>query len=134
MSVMPTQTPESPPQKDQERPGTGHLLAEAARDLSELIDRQWEMAKVEVKSEYRRAKRAAEITGVAAGAALVAIFLISMAAAEGLNEVLPLWASYLIIGSIAAIGAFGLFRFAASKAQGANMLPDRTIKTLTEDR
>lgn len=133
MTANPPNTQMTPPRDGEERPGTGHLLAEAARDLSELIDRQWEMAKVEVKSEYRRAKRAAELAGIGGGVALVAVFLLSMAAAEGLDVVLPTWASYLIVGIIAAVVAVGLFRFASAEAEGANMLPDRTIKTLTED-
>lgn len=134
MSANPPQPHLAPSQAGQEDPGTGHLLAEAARDLSELIDRQWEMAKAEVKSEYRQARQAASMAAIGAATALVSILLLSLALAEGLNQVLPTWASYLIVGVLAGVAAVGLFRCASARVEGVNMLPDRTLRTLTEDR
>lgn len=132
MSVSPQVTEAARPPRG-EQPSTGALLSGAAHDLSELLDRQWAMAKLEVKSEVRRAKQAAVLTGVGAGVGLVALVLLSLAFVAGLSHLVPAWAAYLIVGVAAALVSVGLTRYAADQAKGANMLPDRTIKTLSEE-
>lgn len=106
--------------------GLGGLLRGTAADLAALL-------KLEAALAAERAKGAARIAGIGAGAigagmtfALFGLLLLLGAAAAGLAIVLPVWASLLIVGGGAVVAGgvmamAGLFAFRrASKAAAAS--------------
>jgi uncharacterized membrane protein YqjE len=120
----------------------GWTLAEA--DLATLWGELREEGRLLVHYEVELAKTELQeaksdlVTGVAgyAAAAVLAAFavvLLSVAAAWGLAEVVPVWAAFLIVG-----GAWALFAAIAaivgrSALRRFDPVPRRTIQTLKED-
>ena len=89
----------------------GELLSRMTSDLSELVSTQIELAKVEIKEEVGRAGKGAGMVGGGAVAGLMALLLLSFAAAWGLSEVVPEGVAFLIIGlAYAAVATVLLLR------------------------
>lgn len=116
-----------------EKPGTGALVGDIVRDFQKLIEQEWQMAKAEVRSEYRRAKAAAELSFLGTGLGLVGVLLLGLALAQGFHALgMSLGWAYALVGGLSLIAAVVLFLVARNEAKGANMLPDRSLKALTE--
>lgn len=116
-----------------EAPDTGTLVAGILRDFEKLMEQQWEMARVEIRTEYRQAKRAAYLFFAAGGVALVAVILLFLALAQGLTATgMGLAGAYLVSCLVAVAVAAGLFLGGRSVIGEANVLPDRTVKSLTK--
>ncbi len=117
----------------QEVRGTGPLVRSIATDISVLVGKQIELAKQELGEMVGTRARAAGVFGAAAVLGLFVIGFLGMAAAEGLDLVLPRWAGMLIVAGafallagIAVVLARGWLRSGASK-------PELTQASLRED-
>jgi uncharacterized membrane protein YqjE len=98
-----------------------------------LVQKEVELAKAELQESKKDL-----ITGVAGYAAagvlaLFAVILLSIAAAWGLAEALPVWASFLIVGGVWVLLAGIAFVMGRSALQRFDPVPRRTIQTLKED-
>ncbi|HUH00885.1 MAG TPA: phage holin family protein [Kofleriaceae bacterium] len=82
----------------------GELVAGAAKDSEHMLGKYFELAKLDAKKEITRAKHAAMSIGVGAAAVGLGGMLLSFAAVWLLAMVLPLVASFAIVG-----GALALF-------------------------
>jgi uncharacterized membrane protein YqjE len=110
----------------------GDLFSQLTDDLRELAATQVQLAKVELKDELDRARQAAAMLGAGALGALMALILLSFAAAWGLAEVMaPGWA-FLIVGAVWAIAAAVLITFGRNRMRSVEAVPD-TVSTMKED-
>ncbi|HEY0472355.1 MAG TPA: phage holin family protein [Kribbella sp.] len=71
--------------QNEDEPTVGQLVANASRDLSNLVRSELELAKTELKKTAVAAGTGAGLFGGAAFLALLAIILLSIAAAYGVN-------------------------------------------------
>jgi uncharacterized membrane protein YqjE len=110
----------------------GELLARLSQDFSELVSAQVELAKVELKDDARQAGRSAGMFGAAGVAAMLALLLLSMAAAWGLAEVMPEGWAFTIVGAIWAIAGFVLFVYARNAMRELEPAVE-TRQTMKED-
>ncbi|MFC5267639.1 phage holin family protein [Kribbella qitaiheensis] len=116
----------------EDEPTVGQLVANASRDLSNLVRSEIELAKAELKSTAVAAGTGAGMFGGAAFLALLAVILLSIAAAYGLTALglhpalafLIIAVAYLLIA--AALILIG--RRQLGKAKG----PQRAIETSKE--
>lgn len=110
----------------------GELFSEMTSDLGLLVRKEIELAKTETKEELTRAGRGAAMFGAAAVAGLLALLLVSFAAAWALAVVIPTGWAFLVVGAIyAAIATIVALRGRDQmKRVGA---PEQTIQTLKED-
>jgi uncharacterized membrane protein YqjE len=87
----------------------GDLFAELGADLSQLVRKELELAKVEAREEAHRLTRAATFGALAGVAALLALVLLSMALAWWIDEALHTAVAFALVGAmwivIAAIAA-----------------------------
>ena len=118
--------------ENQDEPTIGQLVAEASRDLSTLVRNEVELAKIELKATAVAAGTGAGLFGGAAFLALLAIILLSIAAAYGLTALglHPGWA-FLIVAGVAVLVAAVLVligRLRLRQAKG----PQRAIETSKE--
>ena len=95
--------PESPEPED-ERP-LGELFAALTRSLQTLIQKELELAKVEIREQTSRATKAGAMLGAGAVGGFVALLLLAFAAAWGLAEVVATGLAFLasvafLIGAI----------------------------------
>jgi Putative Actinobacterial Holin-X, holin superfamily III len=76
----------------------GDLVSVAARDISQLVRYELDLAKLELKADAKRLGIGAALLGVAAFAACLVLMLLCFAFAYGLNALhIWLWAAFLIV-------------------------------------
>jgi hypothetical protein len=116
----------------EDEPTVGQLVANASRDLSSLVRSEIELAKAELKSTAVAAGTGAGMFGGAAFLALLAVILLSIAAAYGLTALgLHPALSFLIVAVAYLLIAAALIligRRVLGKAKG----PQRAIETSKE--
>jgi len=76
----------------------GDLVSVAARDMSQLVRYELDLAKLELKADAKRVGIGAALLGIAVFAACLVLMLLCFAFAYGLNTLgIWLWASFLIV-------------------------------------
>jgi uncharacterized membrane protein YqjE len=111
----------------------GQLLSEAAGDISELLRKEVELAKVELREEASKASKAGAKLGAAAVAGHFALLLASFALAWGLAEVMPAGWAFLIVAVVYAIVAAVLYFNGRKQLRNVSPKPRQTVETLKED-
>jgi protein-S-isoprenylcysteine O-methyltransferase Ste14 len=116
----------------EDEPTVGQLVANASRDLSSLVRSEIELAKAELKSTAVAAGTGAGMFGGAAFLALLAVILLSIAAAYGLTALglHPAWA-FLIIAVFYLLIAAVLI-LVGKRQLGKATGPQRAIETSKE--
>ena len=115
-------------------PTAGELFQQVAADVGNLVSTQIALAKLELREEAQRAGRAAKLLGVGAAAGVLALLLLSMAAAWGLAELLDSpGLGFLIVGALYAVVALVLLSRGRDQIREVNPIPEETISSLKED-
>ena len=121
----------STPSQDQ---SLGELVAKATADVSTLMRKEVELAKVEIKREVVNAGKGAGAFGAAGVAALMGLLFLSIALAYGISKLLGdhvgwgffiVALLYLVVAAAAAL--FG------KKSLAKVGPPEKTIETLKDD-
>jgi uncharacterized membrane protein YqjE len=110
----------------------GDLVALAAKDVSQLIRYEIELAKTELRGDVRRIGLAGALGGVAAFVACLVLVLLSIALAFGLVAlgIYP-WAAFLIVAGAYVLFAVLVLGIAYLKLRRVTGL-SKTRKTVTE--
>jgi uncharacterized membrane protein YqjE len=112
----------------------GDIIGELTSEFSQLVTSHIDLAKAEIKQDVRDAGRAGAMFTGAGVAALVAVLMLSMAAAWGLAEVIePGWA-FLVVGVLWAIAAAVLGATGKKRMQHMQPGPTATVEELEEDK
>ena len=123
-----SETPE-PPGADQ---SIGDLVALAAKDVSQLIRYEIDLATTELKGDARRVGMAAAAIGLAGFVACLVLVLLSLGLAYGLNaRGIWLWASFLIVSGLYILLAGIALAIALIRVRRLSGL-SKTRKTVTE--
>jgi uncharacterized membrane protein YqjE len=110
----------------------GSLVRDAASEVSLLLRKEVELARLEVHEEVVHAKATAARFGVTAFCSYLAAVLLSLAAAWGLAEVVPTGVAFAIVGVFYAVAAAAAF-LAARRRMARVTPPEETVRTLKED-
>jgi hypothetical protein len=111
----------------------GELFSSLTSDLSQLMRSEMELARVEIREEASKAGKAAGMLAGAAVAALIALILLTSAAAWGLAEIVDAGWAFLIVGVVIGAVAAVLARSGRNKLAEVSPVPDQTVDTLKED-
>jgi uncharacterized membrane protein YqjE len=111
----------------------GELLRALTGELQHLFRAELQLAKIETRDELDHVKDTAKHGALAAGAAFMALLLLSFAAAWGLAEVMPVGVAFLIVGAVYAVVAVVAGLAARDRARRVDLKPTETIETLEED-
>ena len=110
----------------------GDLVALAAKDVSQLIRYEIDLAKTELKGDVQRIGLAAGLGGMAAFVACLVLVLLSIALAFGLVALgIWAWAAFLIVSGVyilLAVVALGIAYLRIRRLSGLS----KTRKTVTE--
>lgn len=120
-------------ERDESR-GIGDLLGDLGRQVSTLVRKEIDLARIEVTSSVGRMGRGAATAGLG-GALLYAGFLVILAAIVfGLIEAgLDAWLAALIVGAVAlAIGAV-VTAIGVNQVQTTSVAPTQTAETVREN-
>jgi uncharacterized membrane protein YqjE len=110
----------------------GSLVRDAASEVSLLLRKEVELARLEVREDVVHAKATAARFGVTAFAGYLAAVLLSFAACWGLAEVMPTGAAFATVGVFYLVVAGVAFLAARSRMRQVNP-PEETVRTLKED-
>jgi hypothetical protein len=110
----------------------GDLVALAAKDVSQLIRYEIDLAKTELRGDVQRIGLAGALGGVAAFVACLVLVLLSIALAFGLVALgIWAWAAFLIVAGVYVLFAALVLGIAYLKVQRLSGL-SKTRKTVTE--
>ncbi len=115
----------------------GQLVSTVTSDVSSLVRLEIELAKAEVQEQMKQGAAGGALAALAGFLAFLASILLSLAAAYGLANVMPVWAAFLVVAGVylllAGLLAFvGIRRFRQIKGpQRAQLQAQLTKETLT---
>ncbi|MGP4025756.1 phage holin family protein [Actinomadura sp. 3N407] len=112
--------------------GTGELVRQATRQVSELMRAELRLAVAELKDKGRHAGTGAGMFGGAALMALYGLAVLLAAAVAAIALVLPVWAAALIIGGFLMLVAGVLAVIGRSQTRRAT--PAKPEKAMDEAR
>jgi uncharacterized membrane protein YqjE len=118
---------------DVEDRSVGDLLGKVTTDLSTLMRKEVELAKVEIKEEATKAGKASGmLAGAGAVGYLVLVFL-GLALMFALDSFMPIGWAALITAVLLGIVAAVLFVLGKKQFAQVNPKPEQTVETLKED-
>ena len=115
-----------------ERP-LGELLSDVTSKLQDLVRKEIELARSEIKQEVDKAVKGIAAFAAAAVVGLLAAIALVFAAAWGLSELVPEGVAFLIVGVLLLAVAGGLAAAGKKKVSQVNPVPQRTVATVKED-
>lgn len=111
----------------------GELLSQLGRQMGELVGKEMQLARAELRDELAKGVKATASLSGAAVVGLVALVFLSSAAAWGLAEIVaPGWA-FLIVGAVQLAVAGGLALTGRHQAAAIDPVPHQTLESLKED-
>jgi uncharacterized membrane protein YqjE len=110
----------------------GELFSELTADLGHLVRQEVELAKTEAREEVKRVGKGAGMLAAAGVGALLALILISFAAAWLLDKAMDRGAAFALVALIWAVIAGILALVGKKQLAAAKPLP-QTVETLKED-
>jgi uncharacterized membrane protein YqjE len=113
--------------------GTAPLIRSIASDVSLLVTKQIELAKLEIGEMVGARAKALAVMGLAAVLGLFVIGFLGLAGAEALDGAMPRWAAMLIVAGVFAVLGAAAIVLAGSWLRSAATKPERTTTTLKED-
>ncbi len=113
----------------------GELFGEMSSNLSALIRKEMELARVELKDEARQAGKAGGMLGAGAFVGYLAVLLVSFALAWGINDAFNNagWLGFVVVGLLYGAVAAVLLEQGRDKLKDINPVPEQTVATLKED-
>lgn len=112
----------------------GDLVGDLTSEFSTLVSTHIDLAKAEIKQDAREAGRAGAMFGGAGVAALLALVMVSTAAAWALAETMAAGWAFLIVGVIWGLVAAVLAMSGKKKVDEMNPGPHETMQEIKEDR
>lgn len=109
------------------------LFTNLLHDMTLLVRKELELARVETSQKVSALSNGAIYIAVGGALSFAALLFLLAAAAVALAEVVPFWASLLIIGG--AVLLIGLLFVASGygKFKLMRLKPERTVRTLRDD-
>lgn len=112
------------------RQSLGVLFSELTDQLTTLMRREVQLARVETQESISAAVKSA--TSMIAGGAIAyaGLIVLLLAAAFGLASWVPLWISALVVGLITVVIGGLIFMAGRRAMQEVNVVPEKTITTV----
>lgn len=126
------QTPDRAINLTDDRP-LGELVGEMTRDVSLIMRKEVELAKVEIKEEVAKSGKAAGLFGATGAFGYLALIMVSFAAAWGLAALMPVGWAFLIVGVVHAVIAAITGLMGKKTIKSVTPVPEQTVETLKED-
>lgn len=110
------------------------LLKDLIDDLGQLIRQELRLAQAEASEKVTQIQTAA--ISIVAGLLLAfcALLVLLQALVIALSNVLAPWLAAVIVAVAVAVVAFVLFKQGQSNLKAANLKPERTIRSVREDK
>lgn len=114
---------------------TTELVGGVLADMRHLVSAEVESAKLEARAELKQATKALLAAAIGGGTlamgALLVLFMLVYALAEG--TAVPLWGSYGIVGGVLVIIGIALLAVGKVKARDADGWPEESVQQAKQD-
>lgn len=117
---------------DVEGVSVGQLIGEVSKDLSTLMRQELELAKVEMKTEAKKASAGAGLFGAAGFSGYMVLMFLSFALWWALENFMDAGLAALIVAILWGIVAAITYVMGKKKFQQVNPKPERTVDTLQQ--
>ncbi len=111
----------------------GQLVADMSSELSVLLRKEVELAKVEIKEEVRRAGKAGGMLGGGVVAAYLTVLFASFALAFVLDEFMHIALAFFLVAVLYGVAAAVLLTRGRQEIKQVDPVPKQTVETLKED-
>jgi uncharacterized membrane protein YqjE len=111
----------------------GELFGEMTSEVSELMRKEVQLAKVEIKEEVGRAGKAGGMFGAGAVAGYFALLFVSLALAWLLDQAMNTALAFFIVGLLYGVAAAVLITRGREQMKHVDPVPRQTVETLKED-
>lgn len=109
------------------------VLSDIVDDVRQIIRAEVRLAKVEIREEVGKTKRAVSFMAIAGLIGVIGLGLLFLAAVYGLSLAMPPWAAALTVAVVAcAIGA-ALFFSGVRQLKDIHVVPPKTAATIQEN-
>ena len=112
----------------------GELFSELAQETSTLVRQEVNLAKTEMSHKASRAGRHIGVLAAGGAVAYAGLLAILAGVIVLLDNVMPLWASALLVGVVVAVVGYLLARRAIDALKREDFAPRETMETLKEDQ
>ena len=109
------------------------LVSDVAKDMSTLVRKELELAKIETKEELSRSAKAGGMIGAAGGAAYFALLLLSFGIVFLLSLAMPLWTAFVVVAAVYGVAAAVLFIQGRNRMKQVSPVPEETAGSVKED-
>lgn len=110
------------------------MIRGLAGDLTTLFSKEISLAKAEIREAAGHLKTALSTMAIGAMMAIAGMVVLLLAAVAGLDNVLDLWLSALIVGFVAFVMGYTMIKGASKSVEPASFVPERTIESLHQDK
>jgi F0F1-type ATP synthase assembly protein I len=131
--AQPMQDPSLRTEPKQSERSLGELFADMTGEVSTLMRKEVELAKVELKEEVGRAGKAGGTLGAGAVAGYFALLFASLALGWLLDQVMNTALAFFIVAVLYGIAAAILISQGRQKLKQVDPVPRQTVETLKED-
>jgi len=111
----------------------GELFSELASETSTLVRQEVDLAKTELSQKATEIGKDAAMIGVGGFVAYAGFLALLAGIIIGLGQVIPMWASALLVGLIVAGVGYALIQMGINAFKRAQLAPRETIESLKED-
>jgi uncharacterized membrane protein YqjE len=109
------------------------VLEDIATNLAQLVQAEFRLAKTELKEGAQKAAGPGVTLGAGLALALFGLGFLLLAAVYAMSLVMAGWLAALIVGGVVTVVAGILVGAGTAKLKRANLIPEKTIRTLEED-
>lgn len=111
----------------------GDLFSELMTETSTLVRQEVALAQVELTNKATKVGKNVGYLVVGGAVGYAALLVILAAVVVILSNLVPLWASALIVGAIVGVVAFMLISSALAELKKADLAPRETVESIKED-
>jgi xanthine/uracil permease len=112
----------------------GELFSELAQETSTLVRQEVNLAKTEMSHKASRAGKQVGVLAAGGAVAYAGLLAILAGVIVLLDNVMPLWASAVLVGVVVAVVGYLLVRRALDALKREDFAPRETMETLKEDQ
>jgi len=111
----------------------GQLLTDITNDLSTLLRKEIQLARVETMEKASQATQSIVLMVAGGLVAYTGVIALVIGIIVALANWMPLWVSALIVGVLLAIVGFVLIQSGRASLKHMSVMPEKTIESIKED-
>lgn len=116
----------------------GTLLSNLAREITDLVRKEGELARAEASEKINQVQTALGSIAIGAAVLFAGLLVLLDAVVYGVSELLPPdlapWLSAVIVGAVVIIIGYSMLKGGRNKLQANSLAPRRTAESLRKDQ